>query len=110
MLSYTEQKRVKRYEETIEDNNIEILKKIPLTETIILYVLDYPNAPAAGWAFYPKSGCQDMVSIMGNEWKGTDTVEEFTERCIDRLLDKHDWFDPEVKKMIEARGRVSKQK
>lgn len=108
-MEIMELKRIANYESRLEEFGIEIFEKIHLTPTIILYIFQHQVYPMEAWAFYPRTGCQDLVSIMGNEWRDVDTAEEFRERCIDLLLDRHDWFNPDVKKAIEARGRRSKQ-
>ena len=105
MLSQKELNRIERFKERCIDNDIEILREIQLTPTIYLYVLDYLNSDMAAWAFYPKTGVEDYISAPHE----TETVREYAERCIDILLDKHDWFNPAVKALIEARGRRSKQ-
>ena len=51
------------------------------------------------FAYYPRTGCEDYVSMI----EDGESVEEFTERSIDALLAKHNWMNPEVKKLIESR-------
>ncbi len=103
-ITYKEENAVEKHSKEITDNGLKILEEVILTNSIAMFVIEYSTGPSA-WSFYPKSELSEYIS---GKREG-ESLHEFTQRCIDTLLEDHNWIDDDVAFLIRKRGRDKKQ-
>jgi hypothetical protein len=87
--------KVKNHAFELGKRGIKVTECYILTNKISLFVVDDDEA----WAFYPKTKCTTFIGFR-ERFKG---VDEFSQKCIDEVLNSHNWFDEEVAKQIASR-------
>ena len=78
----------------------QIVDTVVITNKITLVVFKYNYIDdCVAWAYYPRSGCQEYVDRQHSNERNDD----FVERCINKLLNQHNWFDNDVAHLVEQR-------
>ena len=92
--------KVMVHSEKVLESGLSLLDNVFLTSTIVMQLVEYPTGVVA-WAYYPKTGCEDYIFRKGDD----ESLEDFTERSIDRILKNHNWFNKDVELLINSRRK-----
>ena len=91
------------YENKLTERGICIRYKAMITAGIVLYITECKSGVDA-WAFYPKTQLEDYIS--STNASSDEEVEEFYNICIDNVLKRHSWHNPEIERVIEYRKKT----